>query len=50
MPEWWPRMVAARYLHARPWAPIPEAWIGRALAAIEAEEHAREIHQQRSKS
>lgn len=47
MPEWWPRLRAARYLNARPWEPIPEAWIGRALAAIEAEEHAREIQRQR---
>lgn len=50
MPEWWPRMVAARYLGVPPWEPIPEAWIGRALAALEAEDHAREIHQQRSKT
>ena len=43
-------MVAARYLHARPWEPIPEVWIGRALAAIEAEDHAREIARQRQRS
>ena len=50
MPEWWPRLVAARYLGVPPWEPIPEAWVGRALAALEAEDHAREIARQRSKS
>lgn len=49
MPEWWPRLVAARYLGVPPWEPIPEAWVGRALAALEAEEHAREVREQRSR-
>lgn len=48
MPAWWPKARAARYWGVPPWHPIPEIWIGRAIAAIEAEAHAREVAEQRS--
>ncbi len=48
-PEWYVVIKAAQYLGVAPWELLqkPTAWIDMAIGAMNAEEHAREMHQKR---
>lgn len=44
-PSWWGTLAAARYLGVAPWelGAAPLKWKHRAIAAMDAEAHAREV-------
>lgn len=50
MPDWYPLMAAARYLHVPPWELIKQSkiWQIWGLQAANAEEGARKFHQEQA--